>query len=319
MTEACVHCGLCTKTCTFLQKYELDLALFARHPELAYHCFLCGDCSRVCPKGIDGRALSLAMRRERIGANGGKLPESGYGALTAEKKNYLFRNYRRAMSDTALFPGCNFPSFFPKTTDALVRLLGDAGIGTVYDCCGKPMGDLGLEAEESRIGDGLRRRLSGAGIRRLVVLCPNCYYYLRSRLDIGIISIYELLEEMGVGHVIAGTSAPLFLPCPDRDTGDLLRQLRYFLPDAAPIEGVQCCGLGGCASGKEPEIAASFAQTVGSQHRSTVYTYCASCAGQLRRGGVEGATHVLTEILATHEKPVLSGAQSLWNRARRVF
>ena len=134
-----------------------------------------------------------------------------------------------------------------------------------------------------------------------------------------IISIYELLEEMGIGRVLTGKAAPLFLPCPDRDTGDLLRRLSHFLPDAAPIEGVQCCGLGGCASGKEPEIAASFAQKVGSQHRSTVYTYCASCAGQLRRGGVEGATHVLTEILATHEKPVLSGAQSLWNRARRVL
>ena len=45
LTENCIHCRLCTKKCAFLQKYKLDLQSFAEHPELAYHCFLCSDCS----------------------------------------------------------------------------------------------------------------------------------------------------------------------------------------------------------------------------------------------------------------------------------
>ena len=34
LTENCIHCGLCTRKCAFLQKYKLDLQSFAEHPEL---------------------------------------------------------------------------------------------------------------------------------------------------------------------------------------------------------------------------------------------------------------------------------------------
>lgn len=317
MTEHCVHCGLCTKHCLFLQKYGLDLAAFAEHPELAYHCFLCGECSRVCPKGIDGRSLSLTMRRTQVDLHGGKLVEKGYTALVSEKKNYLFRNHRRAAEGTALFPGCNFPSFFPETTDKLVRLLGNAGIGTIFDCCGKPIGDLGLEYEECHTIDRLANRLNASKIERLVVLCPNCYSYLKTKTDIEIISIYEILRELHLGEIVRA-EIPLFLPCPDRDEKQLLEHVAHFAPNAVPIENVQCCGLGGCAGSKEPGISACFARQIKDEY-ATVYTYCASCAGQLRRGGIDHATHILTEILETHEKPILSPVQSLWNRAKRIF
>lgn len=317
MTDACIHCGLCTKHCDFLQKYSLDLAAFAAHPDLAYHCFLCGDCSRVCPGNIDGRAVSLAMRQQHTAVKG--LSGTGGHMLAAEKKNYLFRNYRRSHGKTALFPGCNFLSFFPETTDALVRLLAPQGIGVIYDCCGKPIGDLGLRDAERKNRDALRQRLRQAGVERLIALCPNCYHSLRTCPDIAVVSIYEFLTELGMDHVITEEPVPLFLPCPDRETGKLLSEIRRFLPNAAPIEGVQCCGLGGCAAGKEPELAAAFSKKISARAFPVVYTYCASCTGQLRRGGVEGATHILTELLATHEKPALSGAASLWNRARRVF
>lgn len=317
MTEHCIHCRLCTKHCSFLQKYGLDLAAFAAHPELAYHCFLCGQCSRVCPKEIDGRTISMAMRRSQVTDHGGKLPEKGYTALVAEKENYLFRSYRRAAEGTALFPGCNFPSFFPETTDKLIRLLGEAGIGTIFDCCGKPIGDLGLVDKENRAIDRLTERLKASKIERLVVLCPNCHSYLKANTDIKVISIYELLRELGLGEIIQAEIS-LFLPCPDRDKKELLNEVTHFAPHAVPIENVQCCGLGGCAGSKEPEIAASFARQIDGEY-TAVYTYCASCAGQLRRGGAEQATHILTEILGTHEKPVLSPVQSLWNRAKWIF
>ncbi len=319
MTENCIHCGLCTRHCVFLQKYDLDLAALAGHPELAYHCFLCGDCTRNCPQHIDGRQLVLNLRRAQTHANGDTLAESGYGALLAEKKKYLFKNYRGASGKTALFPGCNFPSFFPKTTDALVQLLRKAGIGAVYDCCGKPVGDLGLEPDETRISNGLRERLRKAGIERLIVLCPNCYQYLRAHLDIEIVSIYEVLRELGFDKVIDTSPAPVFLPCPDRDEKQLFQQLQHFLPHAVPIEGTQCCGLGGCAAAKEPELAQGFSQSLRKLSHQRIYTYCASCTGQLRRNGVESAVHILTELLDIHETPALTGIQSLWNRAKRVF
>ena len=317
MTDQCIHCGLCTKQCSVLQKYGMDLSALSAHPELAYHCFLCGECARICPKSIDGRTIALAMRQKRTAQAGGKLTEKGYSALVAEKQNYLFKNYHRTTGNAALFPGCNFPSFFPKTTDKLIQLFNSAGIGTVFDCCGKPIGDLGLTEKECNTIFSLQTRLTEAGIHRLVVLCPNCYYYLKSHTNIEVVTVYEVLQELNLGNSIS-KKIPLFLPCPDRTEQHLLQHLRHFAPYAVPIRDIQCCGLGGCAGAKEPEIAASFCRSLHEQHHS-VYTYCASCAGQLRRGGIENTTHILTEILDMHEKPVLSPVQSLWNRAKRIL
>ena len=134
----CIHCGNCTRHCDFLTKYQLDLEGFSQHPELAYHCFLCGECTACCPKGIDGREIALKMRYQKVEEQNGvfsKVPEiKRQKMLVMEKKNYLFRNYRYSTSGSVLFPGCNFPSFYPKTTQKLIELLKEhAGMGVVMD------------------------------------------------------------------------------------------------------------------------------------------------------------------------------------------
>ena len=113
-TNACIHCGMCTNNCLFLDKYKIDISDMERNKNLAYHCFLCGKCTEVCPKGIDGRETILQIRREQTEKNNGKLPVKGYNMVVGEKKNYLFRNYKQP-GKSVLFPGCNFPSFYPKT------------------------------------------------------------------------------------------------------------------------------------------------------------------------------------------------------------
>lgn len=320
LTEKCIHCGLCTRKCTFLQKYKLDLQNFAEHPELAYHCFLCSDCSLVCPKKIDGREVAMELRRSNVAANGGKIPEKGYTALIAEKKNYLFRNKKAAERRSVLFPGCNFPSFFPETTEYLAKLLKEtADIGVLYDCCGKPISELGLATEDSRGLTALKKRLEALGIEELIVLCPNCYHFLKPRLDIPVVSIYDKLNELGLGGKIVEEKVHLFVPCPDKASLALEKSLLPFIEGTwENIKGIQCCGLGGCAAGKEPEISASFATKLKDKNYPNVYTYCASCAGKLRRSGVENVHHVLVDILGTEEQSELS-MKSLWNRAKHRF
>ena len=34
----CIHCGKCTKNCSFLTKYEIDISNTEKLKELAYHC-----------------------------------------------------------------------------------------------------------------------------------------------------------------------------------------------------------------------------------------------------------------------------------------
>ena len=319
LAQSCVHCGLCTRKCKFLSKHEIDLNNFAEHPELAYHCFLCGDCTAKCPKKIDGREIALAMRRDAVAANGDKVPEDGYGMLIAEKKNYLFRNHRKGKCKSVLFTGCNFPSFFPKTTERLAELLKEKGIGVVYDCCGKPISELGLEKAENKALDALVKRLKEDGVEELILLCPNCYYYLKPRVDIPCVSIYDKLKELGIGQNIKDETVNLFVPCPDKATKALKESLMAFVEgECQEIKGSQCCGLGGCALAKEPQIAESFKTDIKEQAFDAVYAYCASCAGAMSRGGVENVHHVLVHILGTGERPELS-SKTIWNRAKLKF
>lgn len=320
LTENCIHCGRCTKQCSFLDKYGLDLGAFAARDDLAYHCFLCGSCAAVCPKEIDGRAIALALRRERVKADGGKVKESGFGALIAEKKDYLFKNYKKGKK-SVLFPGCNFPSFFPKTTDHLITLLAErADMGVVFDCCGKPIYELGMEQAAEEGLASLKTRLHTAGVEELVILCPNCYYFLKARLgEFSVVNIYEKLRELGLGEKIEEKKVSIFVPCPDKKTHELQQEFLPFVTgEWENVAGVQCCGLGGCAAGKEADLAQSFCEEVKRQICEPVYAYCASCAGCLSRGGVENVHHVLVEILGTGEAAV-TGVSTVWNRAKRKF
>lgn len=313
MKKTCIHCGACTRQCDFLNKYQLDLGNTEELEKLAYHCFLCGECEKVCPVGIDGREVFLELRRKQVSANNGKIAESGYDMLIKEKADYIFRNYKNVLPGRVLFTGCNFPSFFPKTTKYIANYLKkEAGIGTIYDCCGKPIAELGLEREEEKIIERINIRLKKDNIQEVIMLCPNCYYFLKDRLDVKVTGIFEVLKELHIGKKVED-EVNLFMPCPDKKDRRWLEDLKYFLPDEVRvIEDVQCCGLGGCAKAKEPDVSSGFTEQLKSKQYKRIYTYCASCAGKFTRDGMENVHHILIDILGTNEEP--DTAKSMLNR-----
>jgi Fe-S oxidoreductase len=312
----CIHCNICQKHCAFLRKYQLSIGDQERLESLVYHCFLCGKCSQVCPKGIDGREIILAMRRRQANAEQAENIQKTYKRTISEKREYSYRNYRHITKHSVLFPGCNFPSVYPKTTKKLVQLLKEEGIGVVYDCCGKPIADLGMQKDEFRIINEIVVRMQKAGVDELITLCPNCYEFLKTRLPIKVISIYEKLQELGVGGKITG-NAKIFPPCPDRKTGEWMKEiLPYIDGECSLITDISCCGLGGHGGVKEPELA-QIAPKKLKNCSQTIYTYCGSCAGHLTRNGCQQVRHVLPEILGTHEKP--DTLKSLMNRMKTKY
>ena len=319
LASDCIKCGQCKEYCQLLGLHDIHLSDAEQFQELAYHCFLCGNCRRICPQNIDGRELALQARLRKVTEQSGKLKEKGYKTLLLEKKNYLFQNYKHAVGKSVLFPGCNLPSYFPRTTKKLSELLKEkAGIGVVFDCCGKPISDLGLKEDEEAIIDRINARLRQYGIKELIIACPNCYYYLQNRLQVAVVSIYEKLKELGLGKKIEPEEINLFTPCPDRESLFLQQQMKAFLPDSViQVQEVQCCGLGGCAGVKEPELANSFAQIIKENKYSNLYTYCASCSGKLAGAGCSNVHHVLTGILRTEERPDIQ--KSLFNRVKAKF
>lgn len=349
--DACIRCHACQTACAFLKKHRLDLGDTERLRKLAYHCFLCGRCAEVCPQGIDGSRLVRALREERVRAAGDRLDERGFLPVVAEKGHYPFKNYRHAKAPCALFVGCSLPSFLPRTTRALARTAQAAGVGTIYDCCGKPLADLGLEKQADAVMRGIARRLARNGVEEVVAACPNCHAYLKEHLGMRVASVYEKLRLWGVGgaadadgrmpataaseasagcshgapaqpsHIAkrpgAANQAPsddlaVFPPCPDRRDRAWLALIEPFWESQpAIVADAPCCGFGGCAQAKEPDIARGMARRAGAH--GNVRVYCASCAGSLARSG-QAPRHVLSDILGIDEEP--DTGHSLWNRAK---
>ena len=50
----------------------------------------------------------------------------------------------------------------------------------------------------------MNRRLEEMGPEELVMLCPNCYHFLKGRLGVRVTDIYTKLEELGLGQKVPG-------------------------------------------------------------------------------------------------------------------
>ena len=314
--DACIHCHLCREACSFLRKYGLDIGDTEQLRKLAYHCFLCGKCTEVCPKGIDGRQVILQMRQQQVRENGGRVKEKGYAMLIREKKDYLFQNYRNGTAGSVFFPGCNFPSYYPETTRKLAAMLRErAGIGIVFDCCGKPVAELGMEPEAEKIIETIDKKLRQMQVEEVIMACPNCYAYLKGKLSVRVVTIYTKLLELGLGKKIGG-KLKVFPPCPDRAGKEILSQILPFLEEDPEItEESQCCGLGGCAGQKEPELAGQMIGNLSADNG--ICTYCASCSGNFARKGYGEAEHILLKILESSEKP--DAGKSMINRMKTRY
>ena len=308
----CIHCHICQKNCTFLTKYNIDIGNLKELKDLAYSCFLCGKCTEVCPIGIDGRKTVLNFRKERVRENNNKLDESGYSLLVFEKNNYKFKSYRNAKHKSVIFPGCSFPAHYPELNKYITKLFyKEFNIGCIYDCCGKPIHELGLEEKEKNILDRINKKIEENGVEEIIMFCPNCYYYLRDHLNARVVNIFEKLKELGIGKKVKNRIS-IFSPCPDRYSHIILQNLEYFLEEKPILlNDDQCCGLGGCAYKKEKELAKNLPQKI--DRDEFIFTYCASCSGSFVRKGFK-SRHILSEILGIYEEP--DTQKSVFNRLK---
>ena len=121
---------------------------------------------QVCPQGIDGREIVLQIRRHRVKEAGGRIPEKGYGMLLWEKEDYKFRRYT-GTGKQHCFSAVTFLLFIRR----LPVIWGNcwqekADAFSVFDCCGKPIAELGLEEKETVILERLNKKLLEAGGKR---------------------------------------------------------------------------------------------------------------------------------------------------------
>lgn len=300
-TEKCIGCDKCMNSCSFLKKYKITLKDIDKLNKLAYHCFLCGKCSEVCPVEIDGKNMIQEMRKDRISKGEKILADSKYKALIFEKNNYKFRNYKKT-SKSVLFPGCNYTSLYPKTCKKIYEVLNEyADMGIVYDCCGKPIAELGMQKDEKNILNNIEYRIRNSGIEEIVTMCPNCYYFLKNRLSIPVKSIYEKCLELDIKLNDNFEIDKIYIPCPDREEKLFYDDISAIIGRVEIINDVQCCGLGGLGGIKEPDLSKNYVKTLEKYYDFKIYTYCASCTGKFNKDGTIMTYHILSSLFKTYE------------------
>ena len=189
-----------------------------------------------------------------------------------------------------------------------------------FDCCGHPLDGYGERKAAVRAVDRVKRKLDDLGVERLATVCPNCLAYLGPRIDVPVVSVVELLQEWGVGAGAVFPEGVLHIPCPDRGTRKGEALVRDFADMGAveTLAGVGCCGLRPDVALKGPQVVRACTDRIlGAAADRTVYTYCASCAGQFARAGYGNCRHAVSVLLGVDEAP--DCAHALANRARRRF
>lgn len=285
----CIKCGKCTRNCLFLEKYEMNLLDFTDREELRYHCFMCGKCKEVCPKDLSGVEIALELRRRN---------PKGTAGTKWMKENYKLKNNSKRQSSDLLFLGCNYPGYYPKTSEKLIEICGEMGIDFSIDCCKKPVYESGAKASFSP----LEKLIEEKNTKRLICACPNCYHLLKKKLDIEVISVYEFLYENNIGTKIKGIPE-IFFPCSDRYNREIFQSIKKYIDDYQDsFWEVNCCGLGGGAAKNEPDILRKTKIRIAELQKGNIYTYCSSCSGIFKKYELKNIRNLLSEILGVEEE-----------------
>ncbi|MBC8209122.1 MAG: (Fe-S)-binding protein [Desulfobulbaceae bacterium] len=339
MATDCVECGLCAKDCTFLQEKGSPKSIAERwqeqgpDPVLPFECSLCHLCTAVCPKDLDPAALFLALRRELTTMGLGRFPEhramKRYEALG---RSSWFSWYSLPEGcDTVLFPGCAFSGSRPQVLQQLFTFLQGVipGLGLVLDCCSKPSHDLGHHQDFEQAFNEMRRILSAQGVRRVIVLCPNCDRVWREYgQTVECVNVYEILAEHWPLTRTTPDPEPLMVhdSCALRFDERIQANVRRLLVNSgctirentAAGRKTFCCGEGGSVPFLRPDLAEQWSEKAVLRFEETpVVTYCAGCVNFLGRK-VE-ASHVLDQLFhsgrVANVRPVRA-PRTYWNRYR---
>ncbi|RJP72267.1 MAG: (Fe-S)-binding protein [Candidatus Abyssobacteria bacterium SURF_17] len=236
----CLECGKCSASCPRQlagKEYSPRLLahkLIAEREDEAFiessvwECLTCGLCGERCPSGVNFSRLIMDMRVLLAGTKGLKGYRSHDGALHSwmrimtspdlqqERLGWVHAGIRVATyGPVAFFTGCApyFDIFFAGiNVDTLsiardsVRLLNFLGITPVLlsneRCCGHDLLWTGDRENFETLCRLNYEEFKDAGIKEVVVSCPECFYILSEFMpeiiptfDIKVTLLIELLEQ----------------------------------------------------------------------------------------------------------------------------
>jgi Fe-S oxidoreductase len=212
--------------------------------------------------------------------------------ILKERMNIDFSDCSPRSFKYAFLPGCSMSCSSPKAVVKLYELLVERlrDVGILDLCCGKPLHDLGLEWRARRwLNDRLFVELERHGCKTIITACPNCFYYLRSKLSnrYELVTPYEILKR-AFERKPEGMTLTIHDSCPDRFEGVFAEQVRRILSVCKIIEmkhsreKTLCCGAGGLVSCNNPALQSALLEKRLSEYVNTgaslMVVYCYTCA-----------------------------------------
>ncbi len=296
----CLECGKCSASCPrMLTGKEYSPRLMAHklmvEPEdeafiehSLWECLTCGLCEERCPSGVEYTQLMLELRIHLAQAKGLMGERAHDGALHSWMRMMTSPEMRQNRlewitpelrvtdrGDTAFFTGCApyFDIFFAGIeVDTLaivkdsIRLLNFLDITPVVmgeeRCCGH---DLLWSGDQENFETLCRlnyQEFQAAGVKRVVVSCPECYQVLSGYMpqviegfDLEVILLMDLVGEQvrqgGVSFKPLARRVTFQDPCRLGRMADHVRQPRFLLEQiprltlgemASHGRGSLCCG-----------------------------------------------------------------------------
>ena len=236
---SCFDCGKCTVACP-VSRYDPDYSpRKVVHSALCEHeagllkngqlwsCITCSMCEERCQAGVQYTELIKSLRAEAHGlgetgqcTHGGAL-QSLMHIMTADYLNqnrleWVSKSLKTAtQAETLYFVGCQpyfdviFSDIGVKTLDTAkgtVKLLNSLDIVPALlpneRCCGHDLLWAGDVEHFLRLAEHNLNEINGAGAKRVVTTCPECYLTLKDEyprylgtLDFEVVHISQLLAE----------------------------------------------------------------------------------------------------------------------------
>lgn len=320
------RCEECLKTCAYLRHYGKHPGLLAREiynntqiimgdhqlNKPMNSCALCGQCTAVCPNGMDMARVCHMARENMVATDKMALAPHEFALL-----DMLFSNEEAFLSRPqpgyetcryVFFPGCQAAAVAPETVRAAWEDLSarlDGGVGIMLGCCGAIADWAGRTEIYEQTKAFLDSELSKLGDPIVIAGCPTCAKQLRGHEGLQVVGIWDVLLQRGLPEGAKGLDRPAALhdACGargDSETQNAIRSLAKQLGCALtePTDAgdrAPCCGYGGLSAYANPEVASELTEQCLSRDEGPWITYCMACRDRFARAGQE--THHLLELV----------------------
>lgn len=319
------QCTRCTDACAFMRYYKsypkkylrtvynnLSIAMGTRHANgMINACSLCGQCSKVCPFGLDLGKVMQGAREIMVSKE--KMPQSAFD-FALEDMDFSNNECYFASEEKCqyvYFPGCQLSASTPEIVRASyldLRRRLDGEVGLILGCCGimaKWAGESGRYEEALK---QLKESMEIMGNPVVVTACPTCYdTFTQEFSDMKILGIWEVLDRIGLPiDARKAENRILHDACGARTHPEIRASIRGL----AKSMGIQveeqkyygdqtgCCGYGGLTQFSNPEVAAEITNQ-SLEGKDSFLTYCINCRDRFAKAGTD-SLHILEVIYGEH-------------------